>query len=150
MIKPELANVSSLSVKRVSTTPKTVAIQGHAISVSGYLYALTIVGIAAKLSAKILNVMATFPTLVTNHKIKPIIDSTPHTKSNFVTFHSAFLFTNEAIKTVRGKKPVLKVIKDSNPTPCLICAAKAINGAIDQSKKETLLGFTLPLTVLIK
>ena len=149
-MNPELANVSSLSVKRVSTTPKTVAIQGHANSVSGYLYALTIVGIAAKPSAKILNVMATFPILVTNHKIRPIIDSTPHTKSNFVTFHSAFLFTNEAIKTVRGKKPVLKVIKDSNPTPCLICAANAISGAIAQSRKDTLFGLTFPFTVSIR
>lgn len=149
-MKLELAKVNPVSVNKVSTTPIEVANQGQAISVSGYLYALTIVGTAAKPSAKILKTIAIFPTFVINHRINPMTDKNPQNKSNRVNFHSAFLFTNDAMKIVNGRNPALKVINASKPTPCLICAAKAINGAIDQSKKETLLGFTLPLTVLIK
>lgn len=149
-MKLELAKVNSVSVNKVSTTPIEVANQGQAISVSGYLYALTIVGTAAKPSAKILKTIAIFPTFVINHRINPMTDKSPQDKSNRVNFHSAFLFTNDAMRIVNGRNPALKVISASKPTPCLICAAKAINGAIDQSKKETLLGFTLPLKVLIK
>lgn len=146
-MNPEFAKVSSLRVKSVRTTPNEVAIQGQAISVSGYLYALTIVGTAAKPSATILKKIAILPTFVISHKIKPTIDKNPQSKSNLVNFHSAFLFTKEAVNIAKGKKPALKVISDSSPTPCLICAAKAMKGAIDQSRKETLLGFILPFTV---
>jgi hypothetical protein len=59
------------------------------------------VGIAANPSATILKNIATLPTLVISHKIKPAIDRTPQTKSKRVSFHSAFLFTKEAINTVR-------------------------------------------------
>lgn len=150
MINPELAKVSSLRVNKVRITPITEAIQGQANSVSGYLIDLTMVGTAAKPSATMLKKMAMLPTLVTSHKTNPTMERKPHTRSNRVTFHSAFLFTKEAINVVMGKKPVLKVIKASRPTPCLICAAKAMNGAIDHSRKETRLGFTFPLTVSVR
>jgi hypothetical protein len=51
------------------------------------------------------------------------------------------------MKTNKGRKPVLNVIKEEIPTPCFNIAAKAMNGAMDQSKNETLFGFTLPLIV---
>ena len=147
MIKPLLANVHSFNVSNVKVTPKQVASQGHAISVSGCLYALTIVGSAARPSATILKKIATFPTFVISQRIRPATDKKPHTTSNLVNFHSAFLLVKEPIKVKRGKKPVLKVINDSKPTPCFIWAAKAIIGAIDHNKKETLFGLTFPLIV---
>jgi len=94
--------------------------------------------------------MAILPTFVIIHNTNPAKESTPHIKSNLVTFHSAFLFTNEAIKTVIGMKPVPNVIKASRSTPYWICAKKAINGAMDHNKNEILLGLTLPFTVSIK
>lgn len=149
-MKAEFAKLKLARVKSVRATPKTVAIQGQASSVSGYLYAFTIVGTAANPSATMLKKMATLPTLVINHNTKPTIDRNPQSTSNLVNFHSAFLFTNDPAKTNMGKNPVLNVIKDSKPTPCLIWAANAMNGAIDQSRTETLFGFTLPFTVSTK
>ena len=108
---------------------------------------MTIVGRAAKPSATILKKIATLPTLVINHRIKPTMERKPHHKSNLVSFHSASLLTKEARKILSGPKPVLKVMADARPTPWLIWAEKAISGAKDHNKKETLLGLTLPLIV---
>ena len=119
-MNPEFAKVHSDKVSNVSMTPTTVAIHGHANSVSGYLYAFTIVGIAANPSATMLKNIAMLPTFVMSHKTKPKIDKSPQPKSNLVIFHSAFLFTNEAANVMSGKKPVLNVISDSSPTPCFI------------------------------
>src|SRR5574339_67570 len=109
-MKPLLANVSSLRVSSVRTTPKEDAIQGQASSLSGYLYDFTMVGTAARPSATILKNIATLPTFVMIHKANPTNDRNPQNKSNSVTFHSAFLFTKEAANVSTGKKPVLKVM----------------------------------------
>lgn len=119
-MKPLLAKVSSFRVSKVKPTPNDVAIHGQASSVSGYLYDLTIVGTAAKPSAIMLKNIAMLPIFVINHKASPTKDRNPQNKSKLVIFHSAFLFTNEPINIIIGKKPVLKVISASKPTPCFI------------------------------
>lgn len=146
-MNPKSANVHDRNVKRVTTTPIDVANHGHAISVSGLVNDFRIVGIAASPSARILKIIAIVPTFVISHKTNPSIERNPQTRSKRVIFHSAFLFTNDDIKTRRGRKPVLNVIIEVIPTPCFIIAAKAINGAIDQRRNETRFGFTFPFTV---
>lgn len=74
MIKPLLANVHSPKVSNVKVTPIQVASQGNAISVSGYLYALTNVGSAARPSATMLKKIATLPTFVINQRISPMTE----------------------------------------------------------------------------
>ena len=149
-MNPELANVNSLSVRSVSITPTTGPNHDQATSVSGYLYAFIIVGIAANISAMMLKIIAILPTFVINHKIRPNTDNAPQKISNADNFQIAFLLKKVAIKIKNGKNPTLKVMSDSIPIPCFICAAKAISGATDHKRKDTLLGFTLPLTVSIR
>ncbi len=110
----------------------------------------TIVGSAARLSARILKTIATFPDAVMYQSMSPMRDKTPQVRSKRVNFHLAFLLKKEAIKIVRGRKPTSNVINDCKPTPCLSSATKAISGARDHIKKDTLFGFTLPLMVLMR
>src|SRR5579875_240460 len=148
--KPALARFQTLIVKSVIIAEIIPVKKGMALSVSGKLKALTIVGSAARASARILKMIATFPDAVIYQRIRPITDKPPQTRSKRVNFHRAFLLTKEAMKIVRGRKPTINVIKDGMPTPCCSSATKAIRGASDHNKKETRFGFTLPLMVAIR
>jgi hypothetical protein len=83
------------------------------------------VGIDASASAIIQKNIAIFPTFVHNQRISPKIENAPHTISNLLIFHSAFLLKNDAIKTNNGINPAIKVVKDKIPTPCFISAKKS-------------------------
>src|SRR5579885_1983534 len=108
------------------------------------------VGRAANPSARMLNRMAMSPDCVMYQRMRPIHDKTPHVPSKKVSFHPAFLFTNEARNTVKGRKPATNVRSDCKPTPCLISATKAMSGARDHNKYETLFGFTFPFSVSMR
>ena len=132
-MKLELAKVNPVSVNKVSTTPIEVANQGQAIS------------------ANMLNPIAIFPVLVICQRINPKTATAPQAKLNLLSFHSAFLFKNEATNIRNGSIPATNVINAKrNPTPSFICAVNAISGANDHSRKETLFGFTLPFIVAIR
>src|SRR5215469_9608145 len=121
-------------VSTLTPTPSAVANQGHATSLSGNRYALMIVGSEASPSARILKVIAMSPTFVISHNANPTADSTPHNRSNFVSFHSAFLLVSDASKVSTGNKPMLKVWIASNPAPCDTSATAETIGAIDHIK----------------
>src|SRR5207244_7884016 len=108
---------------------------------------LTMVSITTNQSEKILKIIEMLQDFVINQNTRPIIDKAPHIKSNPVRFQTAFLFTKDAMKMVRGKNPTIKVINACIPTPCLTSAKKAMSGANDHSKNDTRLGFTFPFRV---
>jgi hypothetical protein len=131
-------------VKAALTAAQAKAIQ---FSESGCVYDLTIVGTAAKPSARMLNVIATFPSLVTAHSNSPRKDRTPQVTSKLVSFQTDFLFTKEAARTRSGLKPAAKVIRDCRPTPLDSSAAKATSGAKVHISQLTLLGRVFPISV---
>ena len=102
----------TVMVRRVRAELIAPVINGHAFSVSGYLYDLTTVGTPAIPSAMILKIIAIVPVWVRSHRIRPMTDMIPQKISNLLIFHSDFLFTNEATKMVKGKNPTLNVISD--------------------------------------
>lgn len=118
-------------------------------SVSGNRKDFLIVGIAAMISAKILKIIAMLPVRVTNHKIKPIIDTTPQDTSKAFNFHSDFLLKNEAARIKRQAKTLVNETKACIPTPCFICAKKIIKGASAQHINDTLFGLAFPLITAI-
>lgn len=121
--------------------------KAYSVSLSGWEKDFLIVGRAARASAKMLKVIAKIGSFVIIQSIRPKIDNAPQIKSKAVSFQADFLLKNEAMKTSRGVNPIIKVMAEERPTPALICAAKPINGAIDQRSQVTLLGLARPLRV---
>lgn len=54
---------------------------------------------------------------------------------------------NDAVKTIRGPKPTMKVMSEEIPTPSDTMAEKLIMGASAHIKKDTRLGLVLPCSV---
>lgn len=104
-----MAKVQFVMVKTVSSPLRAASNQGQALSVLGYLYALTMVGKLANPSEVILKTMAISPTFVNCQSIKPTIDKAPQNKSNLVSFQTDCLLKKVAIKISSAKKPTLNV-----------------------------------------